>query len=91
MAANTIKKRRISFKLDAPGAHTVSITADFNNWDPGSHLMKKDKKGIWSKTIFIAPGRHEYKFVVDGEWWNDPRNDQTVFNSFGSINNVLTV
>jgi hypothetical protein len=53
--------------------------------------MKKDKKGIWSKTIFIAPGRHEYKFVVDGEWWNDPRNDQTVFNSFGSINNVLTV
>jgi hypothetical protein len=29
--------------------------------------------------------------LVDGGWWNDPHNDQTVFNTFGSINNVLVI
>ncbi|HAX97470.1 MAG TPA: glycoside hydrolase, partial [Candidatus Atribacteria bacterium] len=49
------------------------------------------KKGVWSKIILIAPGRYEYKFFVDGEWWNDPHNDQKVYNAFGSLNNVLSV
>ena len=91
MATSVTKKGRISFKLDAPGAKKVSLVGDFNKWNPKTHLMRKDKKGLWSKTILIPPGRYEYKFFVDGEWWNDPHNDQTVFNSFGSINNVLTI
>ena len=33
----------------------------------------------------------EYKFVVDGEWRNDPNNDQVVHNSFGTLNNLLTL
>jgi len=28
---------------------------------------------------------------VDGQWQNDPNNDQTVANSFGTLNNILTV
>jgi len=91
MATSVTKKGRISFKLDAPGAQKVSLVGDFNKWNPKTHLMRKDKKGLWSKTILIPPGRYEYKFFVDGEWWNDPHNDQTVLNSFGSINNVLTI
>ena len=91
MATSITKKGRISFKLEAPGAQTVSLAGDFNNWNPKTHVMKKDKKGVWSKIILIAPGRYEYKFFVDGEWWNDPHNDQKVYNAFGSLNNVLSV
>ena len=91
MATSITKKGRISFKLEAPEAKQVSLMGDFNNWNPKTHVMKKDKKGVWSKTILIAPGRYEYKFFVDGEWWLDPENDQTGQNTFGSTNNVLIV
>ncbi len=85
------KKKRVSFALEAPDAQKVSLMGDFNNWNSKAHLMMKDKKGVWSKTIYIAPGRYEYKFFVDREWWNDSNNEQTVFNNFGSINNVLSI
>ena len=91
MVTSKTKKGRVSFKLEAPDAQKVSLVGDFNNWNPKTHVMKKDKKGVWSKTILIAPGRYEYKFFVDGEWWNDPHNDQRVLNTFGSINNVLAI
>jgi len=91
MATSKTKKEKVSFKLVAPNAQKVSLTGDFNKWNPKIHVMKKDKKGMWSKTIIIASGRYEYKFFVDGEWWNDPHNDQTVINTFGSINNVLII
>jgi hypothetical protein len=53
--------------------------------------MKKDAKGRWTKIVTLAPGGYEYKFLVDGEWQNDPNNDQVVPNSFGTLNNHLTV
>ena len=89
MAINKIKRGRVTFKVQAPEAQKVLLMGDFNNWDPKTHVMKKDKKGLWSKTVLLAPGRYEYKFFVDEEWWNDPQNDQTVINAFGSINNVV--
>lgn len=91
MATNKIKRKRITFNLEAPGALSVGLAGDFNNWDPKTHGMKKNKTGVWSKTVLIAPGRYEYKFFVNEEWWNDPRNDQTVVNVFGSLNNILMV
>jgi len=91
MAKDKAQKKRISFKLNASEAHEVSIVGDFNNWNPKTHVMKKDKKGVWSKTILIPQGRYEYKYFVDGEWWLDPENNQTVQNTFGSANNVLMV
>jgi len=84
-------KRRVTFSLEAPSAHEVSLGGDFNNWDAVSHPMKKDAKGVWKKTLVLAPGRYEYKFLVDGRWRNDPKNDKTCSNSFGTINNVINV
>lgn len=91
MESNKIKKRRIVFKLEAPEAKEVILRGDFNHWNPKTHVMKKDDNGVWSKTVMLPSGRHEYKFLVDGEWWNDPNNNQTIQNSFGTLNNVLTV
>ena len=85
------QKRRITFKLEASEAQKAILVGDFNSWDVKKHSMKRDDKGMWIKSITLAPGRYEYKFVVDGEWQNDPSNDQMVENSFGSHNNILTV
>ena len=86
-----IQKRRITFKLEASEAKEAILVGDFNSWDVKKHRMKMDDKGRWTKIVTLAPGRYEYKFLVDGEWQNDPNNDQVVPNSFGTLNNHLTV
>ena len=85
------QNRRITFKLEASEAQEAILVGDFNSWDVKKHTMKKDNKGRWTKIVTLAPGRYEYKFLVDGQWQNDPNNDQMVANSFGTLNNILTV
>jgi len=85
------QNKRITFKLEATEAKETILVGDFNNWDVEKHRMKKDNKGKWTKIVTLAPGRYEYKFLVDGEWQNDPSNDQVVPNSLGTLNNLLTV
>jgi 1,4-alpha-glucan branching enzyme len=64
---------------------------DFNKWNASVHPMKKDKNGVWKKVTMLIPGRHEYRFLVDGQWRSAPNNDQTCPNRFGTSNNILTV
>ncbi|HUU40372.1 MAG TPA: isoamylase early set domain-containing protein [Desulfatiglandales bacterium] len=84
-------KRRVIFSLKAPTANKVSVGGDFNNWDAIAHPMKKDQDGVWKKTLMLSPARYEYKFLVDGQWRNDPKNDVACPNRFGTQNNVIDV
>ena len=86
-----IERRRVTFKLEASGAREAILVGDFNGWDGKKHPMKRDNKGRWSKIVTLAPGRHEYKYVVDGQWQNDPGSNQVVANTFGTLNNFLDV
>jgi 1,4-alpha-glucan branching enzyme len=88
---NVVKRKRIEFVLEMPLAQEVILMGDFNQWDHKKHPMRKDKKGVWRKTVMIYPGRYEYRFWVDGEWYNDPRNTLRCPNCFGSENNVIEV
>jgi 1,4-alpha-glucan branching enzyme len=53
--------------------------------------MKKDKKGIWKATVSLAPGRYQYRFLIDGRWENDPACSDFVSNDFGTTNCVRIV
>ncbi|MBW1782543.1 MAG: glycogen-binding domain-containing protein [Deltaproteobacteria bacterium] len=86
-----IKRKRVTLTLSAPHAEAVSLMGDFNQWNQKVHPMKRERDGTWKKIIVVQPGRYEYRFLVDGEWWNDPANDQTCSNCFGTVNNVLEV
>ena len=85
------KKRRVMFSLEAPNANEVMVAGDFNRWNVKTHAMKKDNGGVWKKALMVSPGRYEYKFLIDGRWKNDPKNDQACPNCFGTLNNVLIV
>jgi hypothetical protein len=37
----------------------------------------------------MPAGRHEYRFVVDGQWMSDPKAARAQPNAFGSTNSVL--
>ncbi|MBM3728381.1 MAG: 1,4-alpha-glucan branching protein GlgB [Acidobacteria bacterium] len=54
----------VRFAVWAPGAESVSLTGDFNHWDPCRHPMRRRTAGIWE--IFL-PGLGEgarYKYSV---------------------------
>jgi 1,4-alpha-glucan branching enzyme len=84
-------KKKVVFTLNVDGAVSVSLMADFNNWDDKKHPMKKEHNEIWKKAVFLNPGRYEYRFLVDGEWRNDSKNNQLCENRFGTYNNFLVV
>jgi 1,4-alpha-glucan branching enzyme len=86
-----IKRRRVTFSLEATHASEVILMGDFDNWDPKVHPMKNNGNGIWNRTLMIYPGRYEYKFLVDGQWTEDPQNDQNCPNSFGTYNSVINL
>jgi 1,4-alpha-glucan branching enzyme len=86
-----IKRKKVTFSIDSTDAKEVILMGDFNNWNPKKHLMKQDRNGVWNKAVILPPGSYEYKFLVDGQWEEDPQNDQTRLNCFGSYNNVFNL
>lgn len=81
--------KTVEFKLYAPKARKVSLAGTFNNWDAKRLSARLDSKGNWLVKTNLKPGRHEYKFLVDGNWTNDPRCTSCVANAFGTQNCVL--
>ncbi len=81
----------IEFRLFAPEAHEVCLAGDFSAWQPEECRMRRFKDGTWKKMLKLKPGRYEYRFVVDGQWWTDPENPQRQDNPFGQQNSVLLV
>lgn len=81
----------VEFCFFAPQAKKVYLAGTFNNWNTESHPMTKDKEGYWRISLELPPGRYEYKFFVDGNWYNDPNAKEIVNNVWGSENSVIIV
>jgi 1,4-alpha-glucan branching enzyme len=86
-----IKRRKITFSFESSDAKEVRLMGDFNNWNPKKHPMTKDDNGKWTRAVILSPGKYEYKFLVDGQWKQDPQNDRICPNNFGSYNNVFNL
>ena len=93
IAAHGSAVREVEFVLAAPGASEVVLVGDFNGWKPGATpLQATQRDGIWSVTVPLVPGRHEYAFLIDGkQWLPDPRAPRAPGADFGTPNSVLTV
>ena len=80
-----------TFILDKyPNAKKVSVSGDFDNWNNDEHQMIK-KDGKWQYSLYLSPGKHTYKFVVDGNWILDPANRLWEPNQYGTNNSVLWI
>ena len=85
-AAPAPAKRRVSFSLSAPDARNVKLAGDFTGWEDDSREMKRQRNGSWKATVAVPPGQHEYRFIVDGQWADDPKCDVRKPNPFGGEN-----
>jgi 1,4-alpha-glucan branching enzyme len=86
-----ITKRKVIFKVRASAAKDVILVGDFNNWNPHDYPMEKDDEGFWKVTVWLAPGRYEYKLLIDGRWWEDIKGVNSIQNPFGTLNKLLYV
>lgn len=89
--AKSLKKKRVTFRLEAPEARQVFVAGTFNEWEPEARALKRSKAGVWSTWMNLEPGRYEYLFVVDGEWRQDPECPDCEPNEFDSANSVVEV
>jgi 1,4-alpha-glucan branching enzyme len=81
----------VCLQLACPGAHQVFIVGSFNDWQTGATPMIRLRDGKWSAQLNLAPGHHEYRFIVDGQWTDDPAATEWIPNPFGGANAVLEV
>jgi hypothetical protein len=70
---------------------SVTVAGTFNGWDPSRTPLER-QNGVWTATLLLPPGTHEYMFVEDGERWvTDPLALQTRDDGFGRANAVLEI
>ena len=80
------------FVFHAPGARSVRLVGSFNDWRPTEdYLMEPGEDGMWSKTVSLAPGEYQYKFIVDDMWVEDKNNPRLTNDPFGGRNSVIEI
>lgn len=85
------KINRVSVEFIKPDAKQVCVAGSFNEWKPEAAPLSLKGNGRWVGDLTVQPGRHEYLFVVDGQWIPDPNAHETVQNPFGGKNSVMIV
>jgi hypothetical protein len=83
----------VRFRDDAAG--DVRIAGDFNGWVPDrgvrSLIGSDGETRVWTKVLTLEPGTYQYRYIVDGEWQEDPANPQSAPGPTGQPNSILHV
>jgi len=73
------------------GGKTAYICGSFTQWQKMPMQWRQvGTGGEWYKAVNLAPGSHQYKFIVDGQWRHD-HTAPTVLDNLGNVNNCITV
>ena len=89
--ANRTENLSVPFIFHAPRARQVCVTGSFTDWSREGIPLSLNSDDEWITTLRLAPGRYEYRFLVDGEWRDDPNAREVVSNAFGTTNGVIDV
>jgi hypothetical protein len=80
----------VQFRLEAPSAATVRLAGSFTNWE-AKYELHQAAPGVWTVTLPVPLGVHDYAFVIDGTTWQaDPYAPQ-VSDGFGGTNSRLAL
>jgi hypothetical protein len=82
----------VRFVLYAPGARHVAVAGTFNQWDlNAAPLARAGSSGVWTTTLALPVGQHQYAFVVDGERWVADPAAPAIDDGFGRRNSMVAV
>jgi hypothetical protein len=82
----------VRFVFVDPSAKRVELVGDFNEWAKGTtQLIHSGAPGVWTVSVPLSPGRHEYAFIINGSRWvADPFAPKSS-DDFGTESSVIRV
>jgi len=84
--------KEVTFAMESSAAKDIYIAGDFNDWQINDESrLARGESGCWEKQMKLPHGRYRYKFVVDGEWMIDSKNQVSETNEFGSFDSVMEI
>ncbi len=82
------KKHHFKWKPSDMEVREVHVAGDFSNWTPIPLVREVD---VFVTSVELPSGEYQYKFIVDGEWCEDPDALMVVQNEFGTTNCIIRV
>ncbi|MBI5443618.1 MAG: AAA family ATPase [Deltaproteobacteria bacterium] len=87
-----VRGGEVAFRFVAPARAEVALAGDFNGWDPARGAMRFDEvTGTWVLRLRLEPGSYQYRFVVNGDWLEDPANEVKAYGREGFRNSLVLV
>jgi hypothetical protein len=82
----------VRFVFVDSNARRVELVGDFNEWAKGTTQLKPSgAPGVWTVSVPLSPGRHEYAFIINGSRWvADPLAVKSS-DDFGTESSVIRV
>lgn len=70
----------VTFNYWNPAAKQVILAGSMNGWanTEANAMEKNEETGLFTKTLQLSFGSYQYKYVVDGAWITDPKNENQV-------------
>lgn len=89
-AATTQPQLFVQFRLQATKASNVRLAGSFTKWQP-QYELHEAAPGLWTITLPLSLGVHDYVFVVDGQQWVPDPYAQHVDDGFGGTNSRIAL
>jgi hypothetical protein len=79
----------VQFHLET-AAMRVQLAGSFTNWQP-RYELRESAPGVWTITVPLTQGVHDYAFVVDGQHWVPDPHAPQIGDGFGGTNSRLAL
>jgi len=84
------EKVYVQFRLQTSEATDVRLAGSFTHWQP-QYQLHETAPGLWTITLPLAPGVHDYAFIIDGQRWVTDPYAAAVQDGFGGSNSRITL
>ena len=80
----------VQFRLQIADASDVRLAGSFTHWQ-AQYQLHETAPGLWTVTLPLAPGVHDYAFIIDGHRWVTDPYAAAVQDGFGGSNSRMTL
>ena len=80
----------VQFRLQTANASDVRLAGSFTHWQP-AYQLHQTVPGVWTVMLPLAPGVHDYAFIVDGRRWVTDPYAPSIQDGFGGTNSRITL
>jgi 1,4-alpha-glucan branching enzyme len=61
----------VEFRFFRPGAASVGVAGEFNEWCGEALQMCQTADGWWTAAARLPSGEYRFRYIADGRWFTD--------------------